>query len=504
MRYLLGMDLGTQSAKVCLFDEHGNIVAKSTRSTATHREKPDWAAQNPLEWWSRIRECTNEVLKKTGISPGEIAGIGTDAHMHATVGIGRDGGLSNEEAQLYSDKRTGGIRFSGAEKKRMYELTANAPSPQLMGMKIKWIRENQPEQYEKTEKFLVANAYLNYRLTGEFAIDPSEGSGTFLLDCKTIDWSGEAADILGVDVQKMPPVVKSCEVMGRVTRAAAEELGLAEGTPVVAGSGDMVCGMLGTGLVKPGFCSDVTGTGTGMDIFSPEAIRDPRLTNLSYLDGSWLSYASLDTAGVCYRWLRDNCAKEEMRAAAQKGEDAYDYLNRLADGTPPGAEGMLFFPYLLGERTTGSAFAKGSMLGITLRTDIASMARAVMEGVTFGLKRFLDIFQEHIALGHVRHIGGAANGDTWNQIKADIFNLPVLTVANSETTALGAAIMAGVGVGIWSSAEEAVQETVHTGREYLPDPLNRQLYDDLYGVYKKLHDQLDAAYVEIARIYGLA
>ncbi len=402
MRYLLGMDLGTQSAKVCLFDEHGNIVAKSTRNTSTYREKPDWATQDPLEWWRKIRECTNEILKTTGIPRDEIVGIGTDAHMHATVGIGGNGQLSNEEAQLYSDKRTGGIRLTDEKAKRMYELTANAPSPQLMGMKIKWIRENQPEQYEKTKKFLAANAYLNYRLTGEFAIDLSEGSGTFLLDRRTMEWSEEAADILGIDILKMPPVVRSCEVMGRVTKAAAEELGLAEGTPVVAGSGDMVCGMVGTGLIRPGFCSDVTGTGTGMDIFSQEAVCDPRLTNLSYLDGSWLSYASLDTSGVCYRWLRDNCAKAEAHLAVQKGKDIYDYLNHLIEETQPGAGGMLFFPYLLGERTTGSAFAKGSMLGITLRTDIAAMARAVMEGVTFGLKRFLDIFQEHTELDHVR------------------------------------------------------------------------------------------------------
>lgn len=503
MKYLLGLDIGTQSARACLFDERGVLVAKSARNVTTRREKPGWATQDPRDWWEGIRVCTADVLKQTGISPRDIAGIGTDAHMHATVAIGADGELANEEAQLYCDKRTGGIRFDKEQQKRLYELTGNAPSPQLMGLKIKWIKENQPERYEKTKQFLVANAYINYRLTGEFAIDPSEASGTFLLERNTLQWSDEVARILGIDIDKMPPVIKSCEVMGRVSKAAAGELGIQEGTPVVAGSGDMVCGMLGTGLIRPGFCSDVTGTGTGMDIFTPEAILDPRLTNLSYLDNAWLSYASLDTSGVCYRWLRDQCAKKEMDAARRSGQGDYEYLNRLIKSTPPGANGLLFFPYMQGERTTGSAFSKGSLLGMTPGTDIAHMARGIMEGVTFGLKRFLDVFQEHAKIDYVVHIGGAAAGDTWNQIKADIYDIPVKTLANQETTALGAAIMAGVGVGIWPSVEEAVAQTVRFDREYLPNPENRRLYGDLYELFKRVHDTLDEAYIALASIDGI-
>ena len=494
-KLMMGIDIGTQSIRVALVDTDGNIIAMRRHSHFIETPKPNWAVQDPASWWNILKKEIPALLAESEVNKEEIVSIGIDGHMHAAVMIDKNGELLTHEAQLYCDKRNDKIVDDFCkiynEDKRAYELTANAPITNWIGFKMKWVKENQPDIYEKTWKFLTVKDYINYCLTGETVIDASEASGTYLMDWKTCRWSDELTDLLGIDKEKLPTIYDSYEKIGTVTKDAAKELGLQEGISVSAGCGDTMANLLVAGMLNYGDLADITGTGSTICLYTKEPILDERLMNLRYSAEGWLAFGCLDSSGGAYRWFRDTLAKEE----------SYDDLNEMAKETPEGAEKLFFYPYLVGERTLGSVYSRGMFIGLSPRHTKGHMVRSIQEGIAFEHKRTLEIMEKagcHISC--VYHSGGAAEGELWNQIKADIYQTEVKTIEENESAVLGSALLGGTAAGLYKNVLEKARELLKVKKVYYPNESQKKMYEEHFDIYKEMHDALQTSFEHLGQI----
>lgn len=491
--YLLGIDIGTESSRAIIFDENGRTVAAAQTAYGVSCPRPGWAAQDPRLWWeATVRNCRT-VLAESGLRPTAIAAVGVCGQMHAPVPIAGTE-LIPGEVQLWCDKRCEGQCREIAEvvdSALLIRKAANPPAPSWTGLKIKWLKENQPEIYARATTFLSAKDYLNFQLTGMQCTDLSEASGTYLFDPATGEWSEEMLELLGLDRKKLPEIVPAWQVIGRLTPEAARQTGLAAGTPVVAGGGDMPCLLLGAGLTRLGRACDVAGTACDISVFAPTPCPDARLLNLHHVVPGWFTFGILDSGGSSYRWLRDALSERQVEEAARRGISAYELLNEMAAQAGPGAGGLLYLPYLMGERVLGSAHSRGVFFGLTLTHSRAHLARAIIEGITFDLRQSLEIIRSHGAgIEEIRFIGGGARSPLWGQIKADIYGFPVAAVEEFEGGALGAAILAGTGVGLFSDPATAAEKLVSVRQRFTPNPKVVALYNAYYQIFKELHDTL--------------
>jgi xylulokinase len=503
-KLLMGIDIGTQSTRAALLNPDGQVVASASTVQDMQTPRPGWAEQDPQLWWDSTVKNIKEAIIRAEAKPDEILGIGLSGQMHGTVPLGPDGSLLSHGVQLWCDKRSAEIvedfqRTPSAD--TAYKMAGSPPVANWFGFKIKWLQIHQPDLYEKTWKFVVPKDYINYCLTGQIAIDHSEASGSFLMDATTEGWSSELIGELELDENKLPPINRSSAVIGRVRKDVAGSIGLAAGTPVVAGGGDMLCMLLAAGLTQPGYASDVTGTASIMSVFTETPVFDKRLMNLHHVMPGWIPFGIIDSGGGSLKWFKDSfCQSEIAQAQAQNGE-VYDILNELAATVEPGSEGLLFFPYLMGERTLGTPYARGNLFGITPRHGKGAVVRAIMEGVTFELKRTLEIVE---TAGHpveaIYHSGGGAYSELWSQIKADIYQKPVYTFETSEGGILGSAILAGVGVGIYKSEAAGAEHCLRVSQKFEPSQEFTDRYHDQFELFKALHDLLQTPYNKLAKI----
>ncbi len=500
--YLLGIDVGTESARVALVNQDGEVVAGSRQGYDLSCPRPGWAQQDPELWWEATVKNIRAVLEQSGIRPERIAAIGSAGQMHAPVPIDGRGRLISREVLLWCDKRSDPqceelkprLREAGS-----LQVTGNPVVPAWTGFKMRWLKENEPDLYRRTHRFLSCNGYINYRLTGEMYNDPSEASGSYLFDARTGVWSPELCDILGIDAGKLPPIAGSSLVIGRVTPEAAALTGLAAGTPVVAGGGDMMCLILGAGIATPGMACDIGGTACDVSVFVPEPLYDQRLMHLHHVaPGGWISFGILDSGA--FKWFRDEFCAAEVTQAVVKGISAYDLLTARAAEVPAGGEGLLFLPYLLGERTLGTSASRAVFFGLTPRHGIAHCTRAILEGIAFDLRQSLEIITaKGVVVDSIRTVGGSAKSPLWNQIKADIYKNRMVTLANFEGGVMGAVILAAVGAGIYPYAAAATAGMVKVDQVFEPCPETAQVYDRFYRMFKELHDGLQPYFVRMAR-----
>jgi xylulokinase len=364
-----------------------------------------------------------------------------------------------------------------------YRIAGSPPVANWLGFKIKWLQVHEPDVYDRTWKFILPKDFINFQLTGEVATDYSEASGSFLMDASTKAWSQALIDQVGIDGGRLPALHASSDVIGRVTTRAAEQTGLAEGTPVVAGAGDMLCMLLAAGITRPGRASDVTGTSSIMSVFTEAPVFDERLMNLHHVMPGWIPFGIIDSGGGSLKWFKDSMCQAEMIEAEKK------------------AEGLLFLPYLMGERTLGTPYARGVFFGITPRTAKGTMVRAIMEGVTFELRRTLEIVE---GAGHevsaIYHSGGGAYSHLWSQIKADIYQKKVVTFETSEGGILGSAILAGVGAGVYADPASGVEDCLRVDKEFEPRPEWNERYNALFELFTEVHDLLQDPYNQLTRI----
>jgi len=497
-RYLLAHDLGTSGNKATLFTTEGALVASVTESYGTHYFNTNWSEQDPAEWWRAVRDSTRGLVRN--VDPSEIAVICFSGQMMGCLCVDR-AGLPLRPAILYSDQRS--VEQCDAVLRKIdardfYRTVGHRASASYSATKLMWVRDHEPEVYARTFKVLHAKDYLNFRLTGVMATEYSDASGTNLLDLNTLAWSEKLVSITGLDGDKLPALHASTDVVGELMREAAAELGLRPGIPVVAGGGDGVCAGVGVGSVAPGITYNYLGSSSWIATTSREPIYDEQMRTFTWahaVPGYVHPCGTMQTAGSSYAWLKNEICTAEKAQAAETGQSVYDLINAQVASAPPGANGLVFLPYLLGERTPRwNPDAKGALIGLTLSHTRADVLRAVMEGVTLNLSIILDIFRAHGPIDRITVIGGGAKGEIWRKIMADVYQAEVLRPNYlEEATSMGAAIIGGVGCGVFKSFDVASKFISITDRAS-PDP-------SAAGTYARTKALLNESYDALAPLF---
>jgi xylulokinase len=412
---------------------------------------------------------------------------------------------------LWNDQRTGeqcaAIDAAAGGRGALIELVSNPALTGFTAPKILWVRQHEPKVFERTRKVLLPKDYLRLLMTGAYATEVSDASGTLLLDVGRRAWSGELMSRLRLDADLMPRLHESPEVTGTLSAGAAKELGLAAGTPVVGGAGDQAAGAVGNGVVTSGIVSATLGTSGVMFAHADQPVRDPlgRVHTMCHaVPGKWCVFGCMLSAGGSLRWLRDTLGQAEVVAAEKRKVDPYELLIAEGATAPAGCEGVFFLPYLTGERCPWpDPHARGGWIGITSRTTRPMLIRAVLEGITFGMRDALEIMRDmHIPVSHVRAGGGGARSAFWRKMQADVYNRPVVTTNAEEGPAFGVALLAGVGTGVWKSVEEACRATIRQTGQTRPAASAAMAYDAPYRIYRNFYRDLREQFDRIARQFG--
>ncbi len=504
--YLLGIDVGTTGSKALLIDPAGEIVASAVTEYPMMTPHPQWAEQNPTDWWQATATSIRRVLSRANVGPGEVAGVGLTGQMHGLVMLD-DRGHVLRPCIMWNDQRTAAQCAAITERvgtSRVVELTGNPVLPGFTAPKILWVRENEPEVYERVATILLPKDYVRYCLTGELYGEVSDASGTSLFDVGKRAWSDEMLDALDIPRQWLPEVTESPVASARISAQAAHETGLLAGTPVVGGGGDQAAQAVGTGIVDEGTVSVTLGT-SGVVFAASDIYRVEPAGNLHAfchaVPGKWHLMGVVLSAAGSFRWYRDSLGDLESQQATASGQDVYDLLTASAATVPPGCEGLIFLPYLTGERTPyPDPNARGVFFGLTLRHGKAHMTRAVLEGVSYGLLDSLELMRHlGLTIEQVRVSGGGARSPLWRQILADAFNTEMATVNVTEGAAYGAALLAGVGAELFSSVAEAAQTAVKVTGNTTPGP-SASVYADFYPRYRALYPALKGEFAAMSQV----
>lgn len=495
--YLLGIDVSTTSSKAVLIDERGLVIATASSPHTLQTPKPLWSEQDPAEWWEAVRASLKAALAKAGLTGEQISAIGLTGQMHGLVLLDESGKILRP-AILWNDQRTQSQCDEIHERvgrERFIRITGNVALPGFTAPKILWVKENEPEVFAAARHILLPKDYIRLRLTGEYAIDKADGAGTVLFDLKARDWSPEVLETLGIDQAWMPRTFEGPECTGRLTAEAASATGLKEGTPVAAGGGDQAAQAVGVGAVEPGIIGLTVGTSGVVFATTPAALIEPegRLHSFCHaVPGMWHFMGVMLSAAGSLQWYRDALAVDMT----------FDDLLQEAASAPAGSEGLLFLPYLSGERTPyPDPLARGAFVGLTLRHKRAHMTRALLEGVAFGLRDSFMLIR-NAGLGEVTQVrasGGGTKGALWRQILASILEAELVTVNTSEGAAFGAALLAGVGAGFWPDVPTACRETIHITGQTTPDATDVEVYRRLYPLYRELYPALRSDFAELSR-----
>jgi xylulokinase len=507
---LLGIDLGTSGTRALLIDEAGKPIASATAEYPLETPRPGWAEQRPELWWDAAVKTIREVMAHPGVVPADIRGIGLSGQMHGSVFLDRADRVLRP-ALLWCDQRTAEqcawiTERVGAD--RVVELTANPVLTGFTAPKIVWVRQHEPAIYERIEKVLLPKDYLRFRLTGEYHTEVSDASGTAMFHVRERRWATELLDAIEVPRAWLPDCHESPVPSARISRAAAAATGLEEGTPVVGGGGDQAAGAVGNGIVEAGIVSSTVGTSGVVFAFADRPEVDPSLrvhTFCHAVPGKWHVMGVVLSAGGSLRWYRDTVAAAEVEAARQRGVDPYAVIAEGAAQVEPGCEGLVFLPYLTGERTPyPDPYARGVFFGLTLRHDRRHLARAVLEGVAYSLRDSFEIFNEMgIPIRQVRASGGGARSPLWRQLQADVTGREHVTINVDEGPAYGVALLAGVGIGTWSSVAEACRATIRVESRCAPVSETHAVYNRYYPIYRNLYPALQPLFEQDARAGGV-
>ncbi|HXA66768.1 MAG TPA: xylulokinase [Bryobacteraceae bacterium] len=496
MAFWLGLDVGTGGTRVLLVDENGHVRHACTAPHEDMRmERPGWAEQRPEDWWDAAGQAIRGVLSQANVSGQDVRGVGLSGQMHGLVVLDETGRVIRP-ALIWCDQRSqrqvDWINQT-AGKEMVLRSTAN---PVLTGFtlpKLLWVRDNQPRLFERVRRMLLPKDYIRFQLTGEFASDVSDASGTALFDVVHRRWAWDLADKLELDRRILPRVYESSEVAGKITEAAARETGLAAGTPVVGGGGDQAASAVGNGVVTPGVVSCTLGTSGVVFAHSEQPSYDPagRVHTFCHaVQGAWHVMGVTQGAGLSLQWFRNQFAPATN----------YEALTAEAAQAPAGSQGLYWLPYLMGERTPHlDATARGGWIGLTARHKRADMIRSLLEGVSYSQKDCLDIIEQMgVHVESVRVSGGGARSAFWRQMLADVFGKRIVTLETQEGSAYGAALLALVGTGAYSSVPEVCRNVIREVDSISPQPDAAQVYAAGHPVYKSLYPALQAFYGKAA------
>ncbi|MFZ0637644.1 MAG: xylulokinase [Candidatus Acidiferrales bacterium] len=497
---LLGIDIGTGGTRAVLLDENGRVLNAATAEHALmHSPQIGWAEQDPNDWWNAGCRAIKACLENSDTPPSEIAGVGLTGQMHGLVLLDAAGNVLRPSI-IWCDQRTDEQCAQITERvgaKRLIELTANPALTNFTLPKIWWVQQHEPEIWLRARTILLPKDYFRFRLTGARAIDVAEASGTLFFDVARRQWSKPMLEVSGISESLLPSVHESPEISGRISKEGADATGLLAGIPVVAGAGDQAAGAVGMGIVQPGAVSATIGTSGVVFAATSLPVMDPKgriHTFCHAVPERWHVMGVTQAAGLSLRWFRD-----EFEANRTAGGDAYERLTAEAARTPAGADGLLWAPYLMGERTPHlDPHARGALVGITAQHRRGHVIRAILEGVAFSLRDSFEIFRElKIPVESIRLGGGGARGALWRQIQADIYGRTVEIVEAEEGPAFGAALLAGVGTGVWPSVESACGKAVRVAERVSPDANRASRMNRQYDAYRKLYPALRDIFHEL-------
>ena len=497
----LGIDVGTGGTRALVMDESGNVIASAS---AEHQHfaspKPGWAEQDPRNWWHACGKAVQNAVQGAKIHPKDIDCVGFSGQMHGAVLLDSADEVVRP-ALIWCDQRTDPQSRELEQKfgrDTLIRLTCNPPLTNFTLTKILWVQENEPQNWARVARVMLPKDYVRYRLTGERAIDMADASGTLLLDVANRRWSTEVLGKTGINQDLLPALYESPQVCGKISAAGAEATGLLAGTPVVAGAGDQAAGAVGMGIARAGAVSATIGTSGVVFASTDRPALDPkgRLHTFCHaIPGRWHVMGVTQAAGLSLRWYRDHFGAASPGVQKNGGRDPYDIFAEEASTAPAASEGAFWVPYLMGERTPHlDPNARAALIGLSASHTRAHVIRAIMEGVAFSLKDTFTIFDEmKIPVTSIRLGGGGARSPLWRQIQADVYGHEVEIVAAEEGAAYGAAILAGVGAGGWSSVEQACDAVVRVAKKI---PVNKQDSATMqlaYSTYRKIYAALKFA-----------
>lgn len=502
MSYVLAHDVGTTGNKATLFDEEGALVRSAFAPYETLYPHAGWAEQRPDDWWRSLCLSSRSLLHDAEIRPTEVACVTFSGQMMGAVAVDAHANPVRN-AIIWADQRAVSQVERVAQRvdpRHVYAVTGHRLSPSYSAAKILWLKEAEPHSYEAAHRFLQAKDFLTAKLTGAFVTDRSDASGTNVYNLERGTWSDELVEAFGLEPEKLPQIWDSTDVVGEVRESVAEETGLRAGTPVVIGGGDGSCAAVGAGVIREGLAYNYIGSSSWIALATPKPILDPEMRTFTWahlVPGMFSPCGTMQAAGASYQFARDQLAEHEKVVAERLGISAYDLMNDGVLQSPPGARGLLFLPYLLGERSPRwNPHARGAFIGLTGRHRQPDLLRAVLEGITLNLRVILEAFaRQGAAIEKLRVIGGGARGAAWNQIMADVFGVPVQRLALlEEATSMGAGVAGGIGVGIWKDFSK-VDEMVEVAIEARPRPEFRALYDKLSELFDSAYTALEDASV---------
>lgn len=504
MKYVLAHDLGTSGNKATLFSEEGRLIGSTVYTYNTDYFNETWVEQDPKDWWRAVCETSSSLIATTGIDKRDIAAVSFSGQMMGCLCVDKAGNplrksiiWADQRAQAQQNALAGHISLSD-----YYHIAGHRNSASYGLHKLMWVRDNQPDIYRQTYKTLNAKDYIVLKLTGKFYTEPSDGSSNACVDLNTLSWSERIIGCAGIDMDKMPELVPSTFVAGGVTRAAAEATGLAEGTPVVMGGGDGVCANVGAGSVRPGQTFSYVGSSAWIASTSDKPVFDDQMRTVTWahiVPGMYAPNGTMQSAGGSFSWLKNQVCHAETAEALEKGVSPYDLINAQIEQSPIGAGGIIFLPYLLGERAPRwNVDARGAFIGLKMENERKDLLRSVLEGVTMNLGIILEILRKSIDIQEILVIGGGAKGPVWRQIMADVYNAKIkVPLLLEEATSMGAAVTGGVGVGLFKDFD-VIDRFIEVQSVHTPDPASVKAYGPVKELFELSYQSLLPVYQKMA------
>ncbi len=507
MNCLIGIDIGTSATKTILYGDACNIIAEASREYPMYQPQNGWAEQNPEDWKRAVLDTVKEVVESSKILPDTVKGIGLSGQMHGLVMLDENNQVIRLSI-IWCDQRTGKEAEElnrKAGKQRLMEITANPALTGWTAAKILWVKNNEPDNYSRCRHILLPKDYIRYILTGVFATEVSDASGTQLLDVPNRCWSEEILEKLQIQPSLLPKVYESYEVTGKISSEVSAVTGLSTDTAVVGGASDNAAAAIGTGIVKDGSAFTTIGT-SGVLYAHSSKVQIDRLgrvhTCCCAVPGAWHIMGVTQAAGLSLKWFRDNFCEDYLKKADETGRDPYELMNEDIANIPVGSNKLIYLPYLMGERTPHlDPECRGVFFGLSAMHTRQHFIRAIMEGVAYSLEDCKKVFSDMgIEVSSMRICGGGAKSNVWRQIISDVYNCSVNTIKQTEGPALGAAILAGVGTGLYDSVESACDKFILSDKWNNPDASAAEQYNRYYSIYNELYKNLKEQFKQLAGI----
>jgi len=495
----LTIDVGTEGTKSAIIDEFGYVLGMSYYEYKLEVPSPLWATQDPRVWWHAVKETVREAVISSKVDPDRIAAIGVCGQMHGPVPLSREGEILYYQPPLWCDKRN--IQQclwlkNKIDEREFLRITGNPITTAWTGLKIRWIKDNLPHVYEKTYKFLTPKDTIIYMLTGEFATDLSEASGSYLFDCERLEWSPTLAEILGIDLERMPKIFSSYDIVGEIKKDVARELYLKGGVPIIAGGGDFPCAVLGAGGIFDHLAIDIAGTSSLVAVSTEELKTDERLLNLHHVVGRrWILFNEIE-AGLL-KWFKESFAESEKVVATMLHRTTYQVLDEEASMVPIGSDGLIVFPHFIGERVLGRYNIKGGMIGLSLIHTRAHIYRALMESTAYELRRVLELIEglTSVSARAVRLVGGGAVSPLLVSIRANVYGKRIELLKNYQGGLNGLAILCMLGLKFdGGSLSKILERVIHVANIIEPNKDHHEKYTAYYASYKKIYDLMGHFY----------